>query len=258
MTNQAMTVAAACALVATAVPCNAQTFTFDSDTAGWAVYDIYYNGQALDDPQPILAVPFDGGLGLPPGSARVSDLTSETWIGATAAVAGDRSALYGATSISYDVYFRYADAATYAAIAIYGGGLTLYVAHESPALDQWLHWDFPLAVGEWRVGSIFGELASEDDVLQVLGDLHGVFIHTEWKTGPDDTNVDNIAIGRCVGGGGPGCCPADLDQSGEVNAADLAILLGQWGATGSADVDADGLVGAADLGILLGAWGSCG
>ncbi len=52
-------------------------------------------------------------------------------------------------------------------------------------------------------------------------------------------------------------CIGDLDNSGAVNAADLALLLGQWGGSGSADLDGSGSVNAADLAILLGAWGSC-
>jgi hypothetical protein len=54
---------------------------------------------------------------------------------------------------------------------------------------------------------------------------------------------------------------ADLNGDGAVNAADLALLLGQWGTAGSAgsgngDLDGDGLVGGADLAALLGAWTS--
>lgn len=45
----------------------------------------------------------------------------------------------------------------------------------------------------------------------------------------------------------------DLNGDGAVNAADLALLLGDWG--GSAmDLTGDGTVNAADLGVLLGAW----
>lgn len=51
------------------------------------------------------------------------------------------------------------------------------------------------------------------------------------------------------------CAPADLDCSGTVNAADLAILLGEWGTAGGADLNGDGTVEAQDLAILLGAWG---
>jgi hypothetical protein len=49
--------------------------------------------------------------------------------------------------------------------------------------------------------------------------------------------------------------PADLDGDGDVDAADLATLLSQWGTAGSADISGDGVVGAEDLAMLLGAWG---
>jgi hypothetical protein len=39
-----------------------------------------------------------------------------------------------------------------------------------------------------------------------------------------------------------------------VNAADLAILLGQWGGPGTADFDGNGTVAAADLAFLLASW----
>ncbi len=63
--------------------------------------------------------------------------------------------------------------------------------------------------------------------------------------------------------------PADLDADGDVDAFDLALLLGNWGPcdapctpgdpaqTCPADLDADGTVGPPDLAILLGAWGPC-
>ncbi len=57
-------------------------------------------------------------------------------------------------------------------------------------------------------------------------------------------------------------CPADFNGDGTVGAADLAVLLGSWGACPQdedcpADFNGDGLVGAADLAELLGDWGSC-
>lgn len=48
---------------------------------------------------------------------------------------------------------------------------------------------------------------------------------------------------------------ADIDGSGTVGGADLAILLGAWGSGDClADLDGDGIVGGADLATLLGAW----
>ncbi len=54
-------------------------------------------------------------------------------------------------------------------------------------------------------------------------------------------------------------CPADLNQDGAVNGADLGLMLGAWGACPgcAADLNADGVVNGADLGLLLGSWGAC-
>jgi len=51
-------------------------------------------------------------------------------------------------------------------------------------------------------------------------------------------------------------CPADFDDDGDVDTADLLYLLGAWG-TGDGDVDGDGDTDAADLLTLLAAWGAC-
>lgn len=50
--------------------------------------------------------------------------------------------------------------------------------------------------------------------------------------------------------------PSDLNDDGSVNAIDLGILLGAWGACAgcAADLDANASVGPTDLGILLGDW----
>lgn len=60
----------------------------------------------------------------------------------------------------------------------------------------------------------------------------------------------------------PDPCPADFNLDEEIDGADQAILLGNWGAcSGSGycegDLNFDGTVGGADLAILLGAWGTC-
>ncbi len=54
-------------------------------------------------------------------------------------------------------------------------------------------------------------------------------------------------------------CLADLDDDGNVGPADLALLLGSWGACGAcpANLDGQGGVDAADLALLLGGWGPC-
>lgn len=48
--------------------------------------------------------------------------------------------------------------------------------------------------------------------------------------------------------------PADLNTDGQVNAADLALLLAAWGTT-AADINGNGTTSADDLAIVLAAWG---
>ncbi len=66
------------------------------------------------------------------------------------------------------------------------------------------------------------------------------------------------AIFKIIPTTGEVSCPepllGDLDGNGVVDAADLAILLGQWGGAGNGDLDGNGVVDAADLAVLLGAW----
>ncbi len=58
---------------------------------------------------------------------------------------------------------------------------------------------------------------------------------------------------------GGSACPADQNNDGVVNGADLGLLLGAWGPCPNcrADINIDGVVNGADLGLLLGAWGPC-
>jgi hypothetical protein len=55
----------------------------------------------------------------------------------------------------------------------------------------------------------------------------------------------------------PTACLGDLDGDGDVDSADLALLLGGWNGPGASDLDGNGTTDSSDLAILLGAWGSC-
>jgi hypothetical protein len=56
-------------------------------------------------------------------------------------------------------------------------------------------------------------------------------------------------------------CPADLNNDGVVDGADLLILLSAWGpvtpVTVCMDLNGDGVVDGVDLLILLASWGPC-
>ena len=84
--------------------------------------------------------------------------------------------------------------------------------------------------------------------------LTGVYIV---KAGDDQNDIYTTSF-TILGSSTPTApeCPADLDDNGTVNAADLAILLGAWGGSGG-DIDGNGTTNASDLALLLGAWGAC-
>ncbi|MCA9283741.1 MAG: FG-GAP repeat protein [Phycisphaerales bacterium] len=69
---------------------------------------------------------------------------------------------------------------------------------------------------------------------------------------------DATGFGNLVLQTNPSCCPADFDQNGVVDGADLGRLLAVWGTPGTIeDLDGSGTVDGADLGLLLSAWGPC-
>ncbi|MFN9077178.1 MAG: hypothetical protein ACK5WX_07105 [bacterium] len=89
---------------------------------------------------------------------------------------------------------------------------------------------------------------------QVLGPIGGGPFFGE----PRAVNFANVPGEQffVVSAGSAPACPADLDGSGSVDAADLAALLGAWGTAG-ADINGDGSTDASDLAAMLGAWGDC-
>ncbi len=73
------------------------------------------------------------------------------------------------------------------------------------------------------------------------------------SSGASDVSAARVGIDGVLGAPANGVL-GDLNDDGVVDAADLAIMLGSWGASGAADLDGNGMVDAADLAILLGAW----
>ena len=60
-------------------------------------------------------------------------------------------------------------------------------------------------------------------------------------------------------GSPPGGCPADFDENGIVDGADLALLLGAW-STNDCTYNLTGgscVIDGADLTVFLGDWGPC-
>jgi hypothetical protein len=95
--------------------------------------------------------------------------------------------------------------------------------------------------------------------LRVLGRMQSCVV------GAGTTICDNDPINAAgpyfIEGGAQVCdCMADLTGDGQVNSADLGMLLSSWGITlpsGVGDVDHNGVVNAPDLAALLSHWGVC-
>lgn len=99
-------------------------------------------------------------------------------------------------------------------------------------------------------GNLYVTSFGNDRVLRYDGTT-GAFIDTFLAASAGANGPIDI---RFVGPDGPA---ADLDGDGDVDGADLGLLLGSWGPCGGcpADLDGDGDVDGADLGLLLGSWG---
>lgn len=154
----------------------------------------------------------------------------------------------------------------------------------TPASDLLLHGfitvdggtsDFTVTGADLGFGSGPGTFTGtyETDALNGVADPSFFFPPYAWV----DLQIDSVNGGGIQGSGyfvdsfitcdvipappcePPSACEADLDGDGEVNAADLAQLLGSWGPCEDcpADFDGDAVVNAADLAQLLGNWGPC-
>ncbi len=192
-------VLAAVLAVAIALPAAAAQIAsrFDIDNEGWQVVEYPFHSSAVGA-RSMSALPYDAAFGNPAGSVRVGDIYGETGIAAPAAFLGDKGVFYGGT-LSWDILIRYTDAATYPALVLAGAAMSLYFDAAPPVLGQWTHVSVPLTETGWKVGGT-GVAATLADLQAVLHTLSGVYIYTEWKTGPDDTSVDNIVL---LGGATP-------------------------------------------------------
>lgn len=120
-------------------------------------------------------------------------------------------------------------------------------------------------VGGWDHATLWnGSAASAVDLHGVLSADYTVSEAADLEVRADGSIVVVGSAYNAVAGrweamlwtSGPDALLGDLDGDGDVDGADLAVLLGAWGTSNpAADLDDDGVVAGADLAILLGAWG---
>jgi hypothetical protein len=165
-------------------------YSFASSNEGWQVVDFPYLTHVVTPNT--AALPFDGAVGNPAGSVRVGDVFPDTGIMAPIDHLGNQSAIYGGT-ISYDILIRFTDNVAYPAVILNGGAMSIYYEMPAPTLGEWVSHAIPLTEAGWKISGT-AAAATHADFMNILSNLTGIYIRTEWRTGPDDTNVDNISL----------------------------------------------------------------
>jgi hypothetical protein len=183
--------------------------TFDNDVEGWLSVNFPFWTHV---PAPVTGpLSFDAFSGLPPGSVRIEDAYAETGIAAPSAYLGNKSGSYGG-ELTYDIYLRYTDEVGYPAVVLNGGTMSVYYDAPSPLVNQWTTMEVPLIEEGWRVSGVHDPVTNEQ-FLCILSDLVGLYINTEWHTGSDDTNVDNIRLSAGSSGAPEGSPVGELSVS---------------------------------------------
>lgn len=172
----------------------AQLSTFDGGGEGWTIATID-PGYPVTNHNWTSPATWDQSFGHPAPCLRIGDEAPWTFIAAPAKFLGYKLGAFG-KNVEYDLFLRYTDNETYPCIVLCGAGMTLYHNIPAPTLNQWNHIVVPLrGSADWRVNSAwYGRNATDSDLAAALYDLEGFYIMTEWMTGPDNTNVDNVLL----------------------------------------------------------------
>lgn len=99
------------------------------------------------------------------------------------------------------------------------------------------------------------DAADQSALSRIWGGIHPPFDDIPSRVIGDQTGPDAFAFATSLWGSTG--CAADFNGDSQVTSGDLAMLLAQWGTSGSADLDASGSVDSIDLAQLLSMWGSC-
>jgi len=208
--------------------------TFDTDLEGWAVYS---DGHISHDPA----------FGNPAGAACMTDQGSGGYFGflAPAAYRGDKSAYFGGT-LTYDIHINNSTTAgpTQPDVVITGSGITIVLDLPVPPGDQWDTREINLdSSADWRINSLSGTSATDEEIQIVLGDVTLLRIRGEFSTQTSDvTYLDNVLLAPGQG------CAADTNHDGMLTPADFTAWIAAFNAGApECDQNGDGLCTPADF-----------
>ena len=142
----------------------------------------------------------------------------------------------------------------------FGGGAMHFNAGGSPTVTNCIIRNNSIAGGQcggaiWAGG---GAQVSYGDNVMCANTCNGAINHLANSNGGSFSSLGgNDITDECQPDEEP--CFGDINDDGIRNAADLGLLIGEWGCSSgcTADLNGDGGVNAADLGLLIGAWGAC-
>lgn len=163
--------------------------TFDNDIEGWTY---------IGDSGSYVTFFSDGGN--PGGFLRHMEAASgiTDWLVAPEKFLGDMSAYYGGV-LRYDMRTNDLTNPLNALddIQLTGGGITLYRGHGGPpTINVWHEFSVSLSGGShWTVGTPAGPAATDDQMLNVLTNLTAIRIRADYRTGPEQIDLDNFSIG---------------------------------------------------------------
>ena len=102
------------------------------------------------------------------------------------------------------------------------------------------------------------DAADQSGLSRLYGGIHPSFDDFPGRIVGDAIGLRSLARAPQYWNGTLTSCAGDIDLNGNIDAADLTMLLSMWGtANPAADIDGDGIVDAPDLTALLSAWGVC-
>lgn len=136
----------------------------------------------------------------PGGYVSIDDQTigGVTFFIAPTKFLGNQSAAFG-THLTFDLQQIYPGSPNQfedGDVILQGAGLTLvFDTGYYPANGAWTSYAVPLIASEgWRVSSLNGSAASDEQLLAVLSDLSALKIRAEYQSGPDTGLLDNVAL----------------------------------------------------------------
>ena len=203
-------------LTVAAVPGHAATIVssrFDTSSEGWRAGE-------FTQVQPSVDVTYNA-------TARLissGDVASNAGFLAPASYLGDKSNAFGGT-LSFDLATASFDNAPYSAVALIGGGLTLYSLFTRAPATTLTPFSFSLVGSSFKTSNPFGSsgmTATDGQLRQALGSLEQLSILVDWQSGDDFTQLDNVTLAD----GAP--------VSGVPEPASWAMMLSGFGLLGAA------------------------